>query len=153
MMTKGRKPIPTALHILRGNPSKKNLDGLNEPTSKVEVPRTPPLLSPIAKKHFPKIAKQLADAKIMTKLDTDALAMYCEAYAKWYAANEELKTCDWITLTDNGYPMQSPWLTVSNQAFNQMKAMLTEFGLTPSSRTRVQMIKSDGNEKDPWNNI
>ena len=152
-MAKGRKPIPTALHILRGNPSKKKLDNLKEPTLRAEAPRCPGHLSEEAKKHWRLIVKQLADAKIMTKLDTDALAMYCEAYARWYAANEELKTCDWITLTENGYPMPSPWLAISNKAFEQMKAMLSEFGLTPSSRTKVQIITGNGNEKDPWGNI
>ena len=153
-MTKGRKPLPTALHILRGNPSRKKLTGLNEPTTKVEVPRTPQHLSPIAKKHFPKIAKQLAAAKVMTRLDTDALAMYCEAYAKWFTSNEELKNCEWITLTENGYPVQTPWLSISNNAFNQMKAMLCEFGLTPSSRTKVQTVPGDnGANKDPWDTI
>ena len=143
---------PTALKVLQGNPGKRPLPE-NEPRLQVEVPRTPPHLSPVAKKHFPKIAKQLAAMKVMTKQDTDALVIYCEAYARWYKANQELLTCDWVTKTDNGYPVQTPWLSISNKAFIEMKTMLTEFGLTPASRTKVQMIGDDGGAKDPWSQV
>ena len=119
----------------------------------MKVPRTPQNLSPMAKKHFPVIAKQLAAAKVMTKQDTDALMIYCEAFAKWHLANEELKTCEWITLTENGYPMQSPWLAISNKAFEQMKGMLSEFGMTPSSRTKVTAVVDDKKGGDPWGSI
>ena len=33
--------------------------------------------------------------------------------------------------------MQSPYLAVANKAMEQIKAMLTEFGMSPSSRSRV----------------
>jgi P27 family predicted phage terminase small subunit len=36
--------------------------------------------------------------------------------------------------------MQSPYLTVANRAMQQMKEMLSEFGMSPSSRTRVHAI-------------
>ena len=146
------KQIPTALKILRNNPGKRPLPE-NEPILTVEIPSTPRGMSPLAKKHFPKIAKQLAAMKVMTIADTDALMTYCEAYAKWFRANEELKTCDWIVYSESGYPSQSPWLSISNQAFMQMKAMLIEFGMTPSSRAKVQVVPDDGGKKDPWGGI
>ncbi len=37
----------------------------------------------------------------------------------------------------NGFPMQSPFLAVANKAMEQMRALLAEFGMSPSSRTRV----------------
>ena len=36
-------------------------------------------------------------------------------------------------------PMQSPYLAIANKAMEQMRAMLTEFGMSPSSRTRVHV--------------
>lgn len=39
--------------------------------------------------------------------------------------------------TPNGYPVQSPWLAVSNKAMELCRAFLAEFGMSPASRTRV----------------
>lgn len=33
--------------------------------------------------------------------------------------------------------MLNPYLSVANQAYGQMRAILVEFGMTPSSRSRV----------------
>ena len=153
-MTKGRKPVPTALHILRGNPSKKDLSATNEPVLKGAAPTAPRYLSKEAKKHLRQIAKQLVECKVMTKLDGDALSTYCVAWARWVEANDHLKIESTIIKAPGGYMMQNPWLSISNQAFNQMKALLVEFGMTPSSRTKVQAIPDgSGGETDPWGKI
>jgi len=39
--------------------------------------------------------------------------------------------------TPNGFPVQSPWLAVSNKAMERYKLLLSEFGLSPAARTRV----------------
>lgn len=40
--------------------------------------------------------------------------------------------------------MQSPFLAIANKAFEQMRAMLVEFGMTPSSRSRVHARPLEG---------
>ena len=147
------KRKPTALKILQGNPGKRALPK-NEPVAEVCAPRAPAHLSPEAKQHWPKVVKHLAAAKIMTRLDVDALAMYCESYAKWILAHEHLSTEGMITISPNGYPVQSAWLQIANKSFEQMAKMLGEFGMTPSSRAGVQKVPDDhGGGKDPWQSI
>ena len=143
---------PTALTILKGNPSKRPLPE-NEPKPKVGTPRAPKHLSDVAKKHWRKVVHELAAAKIMTCLDTDALSLYCEAYARWIDANEHLQKYGTVVKSPKGFPMQSPYLSISNKAFEQMKAMLNEFGMTPASRTKVQTVADKDKKTDVWGEL
>ena len=45
---------------------------------------------------------------------------------------------------DKGFPMKSPYLTIADQAVETMRKFLVEFGLTPSSRSRIRI--SGGND-------
>jgi len=42
-----------------------------------------------------------------------------------------------IVKTKTGYMAHSPYLTIANKCFDQLKAMLQEFGMTPAARSRV----------------
>jgi P27 family predicted phage terminase small subunit len=92
----------------------------------------------------------LSRAHVLTDLDVDALALYCEAYARWAWANAQIKKHGVLVKTPNGFPTQSPLLQIANKAFEQMRVMLTEFGMTPSSRSRVYAVGGGGKEKTPW---
>jgi len=37
----------------------------------------------------------------------------------------------------NGYPIQSPWVSVSNKSMELYRGYLAEFGLSPAARSRV----------------
>jgi len=149
---KGRKPQPTQLKLVKGNPGKRAIPK-NEPKIKPAAPRVPVTLSDEAKKHWKIIVKQLSDARIMTKLDSDALALYCEAYARWVDANDKIKIHGMLVKTPSGYPIQSPYLGISNKSFEQMKSIMVEFGMTPSSRTRIQAIEESDSDGDGWDGI
>lgn len=132
---RGRKPTPTALKIVRGNPCKRALPE-NEPTPQAgAVARD--WLSPLAAERWPTIARQLQGAQVLTVMDAPALALYCNALVRWKQANEQLAKLGLVARAPSGYPIQSPYLSVANKAFDQMAKMLVEFGMTPSSRSRV----------------
>lgn len=88
----------------------------------------------------------------MTEIDRTALAAYCQLYARWVDAEEHLAQ-DGVVITgtdEEGIPYfrQSPYLSVANKALEQMSRMLIEFGMTPSSRTRVKAQRKQ--EDDPF---
>lgn len=68
-------------------------------------------------------------------------------------AETEMRAPDFrmITITNSGYPVVSPWLNIANAAMKQMRAFLIEFGMTPSSRSRVSVPADD--EGDPYENF
>lgn len=138
-MATGRKPTPTALKLLTGTarPSRVNK---SEPKPKADNIKMPAGLSTGAKKCWKIVAAQLKEAGVLTNLDSHALAMYCEVFARWQTANENLARFGPVIKAPSGFPVQSPYLTISNKAFDQMKGMLIEFGMTPSSRTKVSTV-------------
>lgn len=151
---KGRRPTPTSLKIIRGNPGKRSLSK-DEPTPQAVCPPPPAVLSATAKKHWKVVAKQLYEADIMTVLDIDALTIYCEAYARWVEAGKAIQKEGAIITQKNHngkveYLKQNPYLQIQQKAFDQMKAMLVEFGMSPSSRTRVRTVDKKPNADDGW---
>ena len=143
----GRKPVPTKLKMLRGNPGKRPLSD-DEPRPKAKLPGPPAHLSAEAKREWWRLGKQLAALGLMTSIDRGALAMYCQAWARWLEAEQALKTYGVMVKSPNGFPMQSPYLAVANKAMEQIRAMLTEFGMSPASRTRAHAL-SGAEEEDP----
>lgn len=145
----GRKPKPTSLKLLHGTAQACRMNK-NEPKPKGDSIKMPSGLSDDAKKCWKQVAKHLKDAGVLTNLDVHALAMYCEAYARWFDANEKIKKFGTVIKAPSGFPVQSPYLAIANKAFDQMKSMLVEFGMTPSSRTRVS-VSEKAQDNDPLN--
>lgn len=142
----GRKPVPTALKIVRGNPGKRPLNE-NEPTPKSDADM-PDWLSKEAAKHWPVVAAQLRDAKLLSAVDGAALALYCEAFARWRHASDQVSKYGPVVKAPSGYPVQSPYLSIANKAHEQMCKLLIEFGMTPSSRSRVSKVEDK--DDDPY---
>ncbi len=146
----GRKPIPTNLKILAGNPGKRPLND-KEPKPKVELPQCPAHLTGEARREWKRIGERLLKHRLVTELDAPALAGYCTAWAIYVAASTKLRKSGGLALTlkaPSGYPMVSPHLAIVNQALKQMRAFLVEFGMTPSSRSRVQAAEPDDEDDD-----
>jgi P27 family predicted phage terminase small subunit len=77
---------------------------------------------------------------ILSTADRTALAAYCAAYSRWVAAELAVKKFGTIVKSpEKGFPMKSPYLCVAETALEQMRRLLVEFGLTPSSRSRIRL--------------
>jgi len=143
---RGRKPTPTALKILAGNPGKRPLNS-NEPRPAAAVPSCPRHLNTEARREWRRITQELAAVGLLTNLDRGALAAYCVAWARWCEAEQHLNTEGTVSKTPNGYPQQSPWLAVANKSIEQLSKLAAEFGLTPSSRTRLSVTDAGAGDE------
>jgi len=133
----GRKPIPTNLKILRGNPGRRPLPK-NEPEISAGIPDPPKHLGGKAKKEWKRITPELARAGLLTKIDGTALAAYCDCFAQWAEASAKIKKQGMTIETEKNGPVISPYLKISNAAVDRMRQFLVEFGMTPSSRSKVK---------------
>lgn len=133
----GRKPIPTALKILRGNPGRRPLPK-DEPQIPAGIPEAPKHLTGKAKKEWHRIVPELHKAGLLTKVDGTALAAYCDCFAQWAEASRQLKKTGLLVKGSLGEPVINPLWKISNAAMERMKQFLVEFGMTPSSRSRVK---------------
>ncbi len=140
MQKPGRKPIPTQLKIVRGEKRPCRLKE-DQPKPKADKIEKPFELSEVADEQWDKIVGQLQDAKLITNIDTHALALYCESYATWTDANKWIRLKGTVVKSKNGHLVQSPFFHVANKSQDQMTKMLVEFGMTPSSRTRVSAVE------------
>jgi P27 family predicted phage terminase small subunit len=139
MATRGARPVPTSLKLVRGT-LRNGRTNRNEPQVPVEIPRCPAHLGKEAKREWKRVSQELAAYGLLTRIDRPALALYCEAWGRWVEAETSLRKYGVVIKSPSGFPMQSPYLAIANKAMEQMRALLVEFGMSPSSRTRVHAI-------------
>lgn len=101
------------------------------------LPRCPGHLSGAARREWRRLAKPLHEAGVLTAADRAALAAYCQAWARWVEAEEQLARTPTLLKTPSGYVQQSPWLSIANRQLEIMGRYMAELGLTPSARSRV----------------
>lgn len=133
---RGRKPKPTLVKALTGNPGKRPLN-LNEPRPEPSIPDCPPELSPAAQREWARLVGELGQLRMLTNLDRAALAAYCGAYALWAEATEALQKYGVMVKSPTGFPIQSPYLSIVNRQAEIMLRIASEFGFTPASRGRI----------------
>jgi P27 family predicted phage terminase small subunit len=139
---KGRKPKPTLFRTLEGNPGKRRING-REPKPPSGVPRCPKHLDDVAKTEWFHTCKVLKDMGLLSLADRAALAAYCTVYSRWVEAEAQVKKYGTIVKSpDKGVPQKSPYLTIADQALETMRKFMVEFGLTPSSRSRIRIPDS-----------
>src|SRR5215813_5367813 len=145
-MTRGRRPVPTHLKVLRGNPGRRALaESEPEPGKSAQIPEAPAFLLGYACDEWYRIAEELHRLNLLTVVDINPLAAYCDAYARWRTAVEalaDMAKCDPVlsglmTETRNGTPIQNPIVVTAAKAANDMVRYAAEFGLTPSARARI----------------
>jgi P27 family predicted phage terminase small subunit len=180
MGSRGPQPLPSNVHHLRGNPSKKSAaDLLDDFNPEVEIPSAPKWIWPEARKEWRRVGHELERYGLISKLDRAALVLYCQAWARlvWAetmltramkiaeekreaaeAAGEEWKGGDGIMVpSPNGSLIYSHHWVVQRRSAQEVHWYLQSFGLSPSSRSRVRT--SDNRQaalfeqpgKDAWN--
>jgi P27 family predicted phage terminase small subunit len=136
MSTRGRKPKPTKLKELQGNPGKRPISR-REP--KPELPAKKPRgMSRGAKRFWDDHAGELERLSILTGVDTSAFRLAAEHYAIALQAARELHQ-EGLTVEGRDGPKKNPLAQVFKDNALAFKAFATEFGMTPSSRTRLKM--------------
>lgn len=135
-----RAPQPTRLKILRGNPGRRPLNK-REPVPKPGKPVAMDCLTPAATVHFARLSEQLSAMKILTEADQAALSALAQSIADYEEATRALAITGPVVESDRERGMvRSPWLIVRKQAWDQMQRGLMDFGLTPSSRSKLQTL-------------
>ena len=136
MATRGRKPKPTAIKVLEGNPGKRPLNE-HEPVPPQGDISCPDWLEPEAKREWARLAPALEAMGVLTTADLMAFAGYCQAYARWREAEEFISQHGVFFKTPSGYIQQVPQVSIAQQNLRIMQSFCSEFGLTPATRSRI----------------
>ena len=82
----------------------------------------------------------LLDAGLFTVVDRYALGMWCASTARWQLSERMIReTGGPVIKSAEGNLVQNPWLWTANAAWEQMRKMFGEFGLTPAERSRLRV--------------
>lgn len=139
---RGRKPKPTHLKAITGNPGKRPLNR-DEPQPEITIPECPSELSDAAKREWDRLVGELSKLHLVTNLDRAALAAYCATYALWAEATEAIHKFGAMVKSPSGYPIQSPYVAIANRQTEIMLRISSEFGFTPASRGRISTPKPE----------
>ena len=147
MAQRGRKPKPTAVKALEGNPGKRSLN-TGEPEPEKKAPRCPSWLDGEVKKEWKRMAGQMERLGILTEIDMAAFAGYCQAYARWKEAEEYISEHGATMQAPSGYCQQVPQVSIAQTYLKIMDRFCEQFGLTPSSRSRIVADNGKDRESD-----
>jgi P27 family predicted phage terminase small subunit len=145
-MTRGRKPKPTALKLVTGNPGGRKLNK-NEPKPASVIPDPQASLVGVALEEWKRVTVELSAIGMLSKIDGPALAAYCHAYERWVKAEGMIRELGEVIETTQGNLIQSPWVGIANKAMLIMHRFMSEFGMTPSSRSRLSVDKGVGDNR------
>jgi len=154
MSTRGRRPKPTAVKELAGNPGHRPLNA-SEPQPRVSRARTPNGLGVDGGKFWRRYAPALSALGVLTEVDEPALRMAAEHFELALRAARELRQgviipsrtgeADGVILTGllmedaDGNLRKNPLLQVLRDQSAALRSYLTEFGMTPAARSKLHV--------------
>jgi P27 family predicted phage terminase small subunit len=145
------KRLPTELKKQRGTLRKDRLNK-NEPKLPSVIPPIPTWLSEDGQKAFSELSNLLHDMSVLTQADELALTLLCDAYSEYKKAKEIVNelgaTMEVTSREGNTKSVIRPEVQIANQSFVRVFQLLKEFGLTPSSRAKVNAIENASTTPD-----
>ena len=144
---RGRRPKPTALKVLAGNPGKRPLNH-DEPKPEPVAPKCPSWLNRVAKREWKRVSPALEKLGLLTPLDMANLAAYCRTYAEMVEAQEFLAkhglTYQIARRDTNGaivdmVAQQWPQVAIVRRCQEEIRSYSAMFGMSPSDRSRMKV--------------
>lgn len=140
MGKRGPPPKPTALKRLQGNPGRRPLNS-REPAPPAAVAKCPAWLPEIGKRKWRELMPKLAKVGLFRSIDPDALANYCQLWARWRAAEAMIRE-EGVILTSedkdgNLKKMRHPATLEAARLISELHRYQRDFGMTPASRPGI----------------
>ena len=151
----GRKAKPTEIKQLEGTFRKDRVKtDIIKPT--IELSTTPPQdLNEWGGQLYSQIMEEYGKIGLITKVDSGSFLMLCNEFGTYCEADDLIKA-QGLEIETPIYSKEgqivdykkeaNPNLKTRNDAFKNYKALCTEFGLTPASRTSLNMPKQENNK-------
>ncbi|WP_188036009.1 phage terminase small subunit P27 family [Pseudomonas sp. EZ-C24] len=147
----GRRPTPTELKLVRGNPGKRAINK-NEPKPARRIPSAPAHLTNEAQVAWGRLTVLLDRMGVLTEADGFALERLCDCYAEILALREIVdaqgRTYETTSTQGELVLKANPAVAMLADVDRRFKSYLVEFGLTPAARSKVQ-VKQNDDEEDP----
>ncbi len=145
MGKRGPKPTPTAVLKLRGSTLVTGRREAAEVQGPAGTPDAPEWLDQEARAAWDRVVPLLEGMGVLTRIDGHALARYCRLWSRWRRAEAFIEEKgEMYPLRDDAgkvkYFQQWPQVAVANKLAQQLTRLEGEFGMTPSARSRIQLV-------------
>jgi P27 family predicted phage terminase small subunit len=153
----GRPAKPAIVHLLNGNPSKKNVANLlrehQQPLMPVEAPPMPDWLDDDARQEWARVVPDMVKLGLISKMDMQAMAQYCEAvsdYRRWTLGIQQLNatmssgTRGDVQTYKTGAQDLSIWRKLRNDAERRANDAGAKFGFSPMARRSLKAPAPQG---------
>lgn len=137
----GNPKKPTALKILQGTRDKSR-EPKNEPKPMIRIPNPPKFLSIPAKEEWERISKELYTLGLLSEMDRSALSLYCQAWGR-------IVEFEGMIAAETDQDEMFKIIKMLDKTYTHARLFLTEFGMSPASRSKISVKKSDG-KKNPF---
>ena len=150
---KGRKPKPREIQIAEGRHLKNPQRFKDEvPATSTDEPTKPEHLEGMASEAWDSIEKVMRTAGLWSATYQVTIELYCETYANYRMAVQIVKKHGQAFAWDEGGKLKTsrnPFSVELHKYKEETLKLLTELGLTPSSRSRIALQK-DIDDKDDF---
>lgn len=139
---KGRKPVPTTLKVLNGNPGQRPINQ-NEPKPTPIAPDAPSWLSGRAKEIWQDHVPKMERIGLIAETDSIVMANLCQEQAdmerRQAVINEKGDTIMHENTKGAANEVSRPEAIMIHKGRQLIKSYCAELGLTVSSRSRIQV--------------
>lgn len=142
----GRRPTPTKLKVLRGNPGKRRLNA-NEPEpapldKHFDIPPRELAGDARASAEWRRVAPLMRECGLISQAERSAIIALCQQWSRYLEAQVDVRKHGMIIKRQDGGLMTNPNLDVGDRALSHCHRLWSELGLTPSGRARVSKLPS-----------
>ena len=151
----GRRPQPTRLRVLRGNPGRRPInprepqpppvpDGFEIPPPEIEI-------DALAAAEWRRVIPILKVSGLASTAERSALIALCQQWSRYLEAQGKVRELGMIVKKTSGIPMINPYLAVADRALAHCQKLWAELGLTPSGRARLSALpQAEPQEASKW---
>lgn len=150
---RGRKPKPTWLKVVAGNPGRRPLN-VDEPIPVGDLVDPPEWMTDTQKAGW-RYAIEHSPQGLLKRLDRSVLAVWVVAEDLHRDAAEKVARYGSVIKTPvSGVPVASPYLAVLNKQAAIMMKAASEMGFSPVARSRVKAERSSaGSGGNPFDEL
>lgn len=144
-MTRGPAPLSIEDKEARGNPGKKALTPVElrpKLETLFELPPAPGYLGKYGTKEWNRTGPLLVAAKMLTESDLPAFEAYCMNIDLMIEARLDIQDNGMQVMGHRGW-VRNPAIAAFGQASTAIRGFVSEFGLSPSARSRIRIPKDE----------
>lgn len=146
----GRKPLSSATHKKNGsyvkNPQRENK---SEPIPVAGTPKMPDTVAadPVAANKWKVVCKMLDDMDVLSTAEGDLLELFCINYSHYVHLLEQVNKTGFAQYVPEGLK-RNPLAGELAKVTDRHAKLLSEMGLTPSSRTKIGRVEKQDKKSD-----